>query len=120
MGINKQAKKYKHQIVEYYSVFKVPFKLTLFRTFLGLIQFLIEFVPGTTENKLRQYLGDVRQTLQVQIFELYKEDTQLFFVISKNKIFDNRLLGILTSPSYEERIKGMTLPYSIGFKWLSA
>lgn len=115
MNINKQAKKYKRKILEYYAGVNLKMKLDFVRATDDLFIFQIEFVPGTTESKIRQYLGDVKQTLKLQLFQLYRESRELFFVASEHNTFDNRLLGILTSPSYTEHIKDMKIPYPIGF-----
>jgi hypothetical protein len=85
-----------------------------------LLIFTIGFMPGTTENKIRQYLSDVQQALELELFQLYREGRELFFVASESNVFDNRLLGVLTSPSCPEYLvaNGIQVPYIIGFNVL--
>jgi S-DNA-T family DNA segregation ATPase FtsK/SpoIIIE len=117
MDVKQTAKIYKRKIREYYAAVSpaVPMKLSFVRAVGDLFVFLIKFVPGTTESKLRKNLGDIQQTLGLRLFQLHREDMDFFFVVSKHNTFDNRLLGILTSPSYPEHIKDMAIPYPIGF-----
>lgn len=107
--------KCKCEIEEHYTAFNVPVELTCVHASNDLLVFKINFVPGTTEDKLRQYLGDVKQALKLQLFQMHREDAKLFFVAAKQNSFDNRLMTILTSPSYKEYTKDMKIPYSIGF-----
>ena len=115
MNIKKQAKKYKRKILNYYAEVNLPLELDFVRAIGDLFIFCIEFVPGTTEDKIRKYLNDVQQTVELQLFQLYREGKNLFIIASESNTFDNRLLGILLSPSYSEYTKNMAIPYSIGF-----
>lgn len=115
MSVKKQAKKYIRKILEYYAAVKLEMELDFVRVVGDLFIFQIGFIPGTTESKIRQYLGDVQQALELELLQLHREGRELFFVVSEYNTFDNRLLGILTSPSYAEYIKDMEIPYPIGF-----
>lgn len=115
MDSKKKAMKYEHKIEEYYSAVNVPLKLAFVRTSNDLLVFKVKFVPGTTEDKIRQYLGDAKQALKLQLFQLHREGLELFFVTSEQESFDNRLMRILTSQVYTEYTKDMVTPYPIGF-----
>jgi S-DNA-T family DNA segregation ATPase FtsK/SpoIIIE len=114
MGTKKQAEKYKKQIIDHYKDI-VPLELKFVSVTDNLFVFRIEFILGTAEDKIRKNLSDVGQALKFPLFQLHREDSELFLVASKCKDFDNRLLGILTSPVYEEHTKDMAIPYPIGF-----
>jgi S-DNA-T family DNA segregation ATPase FtsK/SpoIIIE len=117
MNINKSAKKIKRQILEYYTAVNLNMELDFVHTVGDLLVFQIKFKPGATEDKIRNYLKDVQQTVGLQLFQLHRVGMQLFFVASEHNIFDNRLLGVLTSPLYAEYLKlnNVQIPYVIGF-----
>ena len=115
MIANKLIKKYKKLIIKFYAAVKVPLRLIFIRASLNLIIFRIQFVPGTTEKKIMQYLGDVRQALKLQLFQMYREGKNLYFVVARQKIIDNRLMRILTNPGYRRYTGAMKAPYPIGF-----
>ncbi|MCL1995097.1 MAG: FtsK/SpoIIIE domain-containing protein [Defluviitaleaceae bacterium] len=115
MKTKKQAKKFIRQILEFYAAVNIEIALDFVHASDGLFVLQIGFMPGTTEKKIRQYLGDVQQALGLELFQLHRERMNLFFVVAEHNIFDNRLLGILTSPSYAEHTKNMVIPYAIGF-----
>ena len=118
MDVKKRAKKYKRQILKYYDEVKVKMDLDFVRAIGNLFIFRIVFVPGTTEDKIRHFLEAVQQTLDLELCQLHLEGKRPFLVVSECNTFDNRLLGILTSPSYAEHIKDMQIPYPIGFNVL--
>jgi hypothetical protein len=113
-------KKLKREIEGYYTDdrIKVPLKLYLCRVFGDLLVFKIKIFPGATEEKIQHHLGTVKQILKLQLFQLYKEGSELYFVVSKCRNFDNRLRGILTRPTYTEHTRGMAVPFPIGFNAL--
>lgn len=116
MIVKKQAKKYKRQILEYYDAVPAKIELDFYRVVDDLFIFQIDPMPGTTEDKIRKYLRELKRTLGLQLFQLHSDESgELFFVLSEHNSFDNRLLGILTSPSYPAYTKDMTTPYAIGF-----
>ena len=115
MNIKKRAKKYKRQIMNYYGEVKLPLELDFIRTAGDLFVFQVEFMPGTTEDKIRASLKDVQQALDLGLFQLHREGRDLFIVVSECNTYDNRLLRILTSPFYPKYIKDMQVPYPIGY-----
>ena len=115
MNVKKRAKKYKRQITNYYGEVKLPLELDFIRAVGDLFIFQVEFVPGTTEDKIRASLKDVQQTLDLELFQLHREGRDLFIVVSECNTYDNRLLRILASPVYPEYIKDMQVPYPIGY-----
>jgi len=117
MNTDKKGKKLKYAISEYFAAVSppVPMKLKFVREENNLFIFHIKFVPGTTERKIRNHLENAQQTLGLQFFQLHREGMDLFLVVSEQKKFDNRLLGILTSPSLETFTKNMVIPFPIGF-----
>ena len=56
MKEKKRAKKYIRQILEYYAAVKLQMELDFDRAEGDLFIFQIDFIPGTTESKIRQYL----------------------------------------------------------------
>ena len=115
MNVKKQAKRYMRQILEYYAAVKLPLELDFAGMVGDLFIFQIDSEPGATEDKIRNYLEDVQQKLYFDLFQLHREGRELFFAVSEDNNFDNRVLGILTSPSYAEYVKEMKVPYPIGF-----
>jgi len=120
MNNEKLVKKYKHQILEYYAASKVnvPFKLDYIKSDGNLFIYKIKYVPGTTENGIRKYLDEVRQTLDLQLFQLHRDNSGLYFVAVKQKAFDNRLMLVLKNPHYQEHTKNMQIPFTVGFNVL--
>jgi DNA segregation ATPase FtsK/SpoIIIE-like protein len=117
MNANKKGEKYERRIAEYFAapVVNVPMKLKFVRVIGDLFIFHIKFVPGTTESKIRNHLENAQQTLRLQLFQLHRENMDLFLVVSECKEFNNYLLGILTSPSYQMFTKDMVIPFPVGF-----
>jgi len=115
MYTNNQIKKYKRKSLEFYTKVCVPLELDFVRQKGSLLIYRIKFVAGTTEDRIRRYLKDVAQMLKVQLFQLHRVGRDLFLVISKDKMIDNRLLRILANPKYAEHTKDMRIPYPIGF-----
>ena len=117
MNANKKGKKYERRIAEYFAApaVNIPMKLKFVQAIGNLYFIKIKFIPGTTENKIRRCLGDARQALRLQLLQLHSEDMDIFFVASDDNTFDNRLFGILTSPSYGEYTKDILIPFPIGF-----
>ena len=115
MYSNKQIKKFKNKILEYYAEVRVPFRLEFVHEKGNLLTYRIKFVAGTTEDRIRHYLKDVAQMLKVELFQLHRVGMDLFLVIAKDKMIDNSLLRIITNPQYAEHTKDMQVPYPIGF-----
>jgi S-DNA-T family DNA segregation ATPase FtsK/SpoIIIE len=111
----KTAKRYARKIIEYYKAFNVPLDISWYRIEGTRMVFKIKFLPGTTENKIRTHLGDIKQALELQLFQLHREGINLFFVAAEQKFTDNRLLRILTHPTYPPHTQDMLIPYPIGF-----
>jgi len=118
MNLTKQAKKIIRKILNYCTAINLKMELDFVQAVGDLFIIQVELAPGTTESKVRNILGDVQQSLGLQLLELYKQGMELFFVVSEYNTFDNRSLGILTSPSYPEHTKGMKLPVPLGFNVL--
>jgi len=118
MYSKKQINKYKRKSLEYYAKVGVPMNLDFIRVIDNLIIYQIEFLPGTTESKIRQYLKDASLMLKVQLFQLHREGMDLFLVVAKEKMINNSLLRIITNPRYKEYTKDMRIPYSIGYNVL--
>lgn len=117
MDVKKRAKKYKNKILEYFAdpIVNVPMKLNFVGAIGTLFIFKIKFVPGTSESKIKKHLGVARRSFKLELFQLHRDGYDLLFIASEYADFDNRLLGILTSPAYPEVTKGMAVPYPIGF-----
>ncbi|MCL2203417.1 MAG: FtsK/SpoIIIE domain-containing protein [Defluviitaleaceae bacterium] len=111
----KRIKKYKRRSLEYYAKVGVPFELDFVRAKENLLIYRIKFVAGTTEGRIRQYLRDVAQMLKVQLFQLHRTGRDLFLIVAKDKMLDNRLLRIIANPQYPEHTKGMRIPFVIGY-----
>ena len=108
-------KKKANKIIKFYKAVGVPMDIPWYSSKGNRLMFKIKFLPGTTEKKIRFYLGDIRQALKLQLFQLHREGFKLFFVAAKEKTTDNRLLRILMHPAYKEYTKNMSVPYVIGF-----
>jgi len=115
MYYKKQINKYKRKCLKYYTKVGVPMGLEFIRQSGNLLIYRIKHMAGTTEDRIRHYLKDVAQMLKVQLFQLHREGMDLFLVIAKDKMIDNRLLRIVANPKYADHTKDMQIPFVIGF-----
>jgi len=111
----KKAKRCARETIEHYRAFHVPLKMSLDRIAGSRMIFKVKFLPGTTESKIRTHLGDVKQALGLQLFQLHREGRELFFVASEQEFTNNRLLRILTHKDYPAYTENMLIPYAVGF-----
>jgi len=113
----KKAKRYMRNIIMYYKGVNTPLDIPWCRIADAGDRFIfkVKFLPGTIESKIRTYLSDVRQALQLHLFQLHREGADLFFVATKDiDAGENRLLRIMSDPSCRELVEGMSLPYAVG------
>ena len=115
MTSKKQAKKIKHKIVECFSAVNMGVELYFYSIIGDLIVFILNFALDVSENKIRKHMSEVRQRLNLKLLQTYNDGSTHFLIASKTNAIDNRLLGVLFSPSYTDRTKDMKTPYTIGF-----
>jgi DNA segregation ATPase FtsK/SpoIIIE-like protein len=107
--------KYKRKLRKYYAAVNIPIIISFFCGMGDVLVYKIDFLAGASEKRLMESLKAAQQTLKLPLFQLHREAMELFFVVSENNNFDNRLLGIITSPVYNDTTKDMEVPFPIGF-----
>jgi S-DNA-T family DNA segregation ATPase FtsK/SpoIIIE len=78
-------------------------------------KFGIKLLPGTTIDKIKRHVADIRMSLKLSLFQVVDEDLCIYFIVSKEFSLDNNLFRILDSPEYAEAIKEMQIAHPLGF-----
>lgn len=97
-----------------YQKHGVNINIMNWKCFSNYIIYKVKLKGSTRETQLHTYAKDVQLRLKVPVFQVIKEEFNIFIIISDEKMEYQHLPQIVLSKEYIESVKSWKLPYIVG------